>query len=273
VTTRIFDPEELVQHILEMPKYRGLGICEDTIRDVVLSEFSRLPDPVESEKSARKKIHNIIAAYLGNPDYALAKQKISEAAASPNPDDLKIACKEILLRHISTSERLPLVDSLYQKLFSITGQPASILDLACGLNPLTFPWMDLPTTTHYYAYDILQPRIALINHFFNTQGMLPLAEIRDILIDPPSIPADVAFIWKEIHRFEQRKKDSSYHLYTALHVKFIIVSLPAQSIHSQHDFTQSYRSLFHKTLHGLQWPVSEIQIGQEMFFIIQKTGL
>jgi 16S rRNA (guanine(1405)-N(7))-methyltransferase len=133
--------------------------------------------------------------------------------------------------------------------------------------------MDLPRTTHYYAYDIVKPRIALINHFFNTQGMLPLAENRDILVDPPPIQADIAFIWKEIHRFEQRKKDSSYHLYTSLHVKYIVVSLPAQSIHSQHDFSQSYRSLFYKTLHELQWPVSEIQIGQEMFFILKKPGI
>ena len=42
-----------------------------------------------------------------------------------------------------------------------------VLDLACGLHPLAFPWMGLPLTTQYYAYDIHQPRVDLIGHFFN----------------------------------------------------------------------------------------------------------
>jgi 16S rRNA (guanine(1405)-N(7))-methyltransferase len=272
MTMRNSDQEKLVIDILNMPKYRNLGLLKETIRDVVSYEFDHHETASSAEKTARKKIHNVVAAYLGNPDYSIAKKDLTKAVTSTNPETLKTACRDILRTHVSTNERLPEIETMYQKIFSVTGRPSSILDLACGLNPLTFPWMELPASTCYYAYDIVGPRIDLINHFFSLQKLIPFAETRDILINPPSIAADIAFILKEIHRFEQRKKDSSYHLYNSLNVKYIIVSLPAQSIHSKHDFTQSYRTLFFKTLHELQWPTTEIIVGQEMFFIIEKTG-
>ena len=268
---RNIDQEKLVYEILNLAKYRDLGLPEETIRDVVTYEFNTQKNLPAAEKSARKKIHNIIANYLGHPDYDGAKIHLEEAAASNDPVSVKNTCREILQTHVSTSERLPDIEMLYQKIFNITGKPATILDLACGLHPLAFPWMDLPSSTNYHAYDIVRPRVDMINHFFNTMGLLPLAETRDILVDPPTAEADVAFIFKEIHRFEQRKKDSSFQLYTALNAKRLVVSLPAQSIHSKHDFTQSYRNLFYKTLHNQRWPVTELLIGMEMFFIIEKS--
>jgi 16S rRNA (guanine(1405)-N(7))-methyltransferase len=272
MTMRNIDPEKLVFDILNMPKYRSLGLLEETIRDVVSFEFDHHDTAASAEKAARKKIHNIVAAYLGNPDYQTAKNDLTKAALSTNPEILRTTCRDILKTHVSTYERLPEIETMYQKIFAVTGSPSSILDLACGLNPLTFPWMELPESTCYYAYDIVSPRVDLINHFFLLQKLLPLAQTRDILINPPPIAADVAFILKEVHRFEQRKKDSSYYLYKSLNVKYIIVSLPALSIHSKHDFSQSYRTLFYKTLHELQSPVTEITIGEEMFFIFKKAG-
>ena len=269
---RSIEQENIILDLLMMPKYRDLGILEDTFRDVVAHEFLLHKSPSVAEKSARKKIHNIVANYLGHPDYSLARNKLTAAFTSNDPENVKTACIEILRTHVSTSERLAEIDTLYQKIFSVTGSPSSILDLACGLNPFTFPWMGLPPETLYYAYDIVRPRIDLINHFFTNQNMQPLAETRDIIVDPPTVTADIALILKEIHRFEQRRKDSSYQLYSSLQVKFLVVSLPAQSIHSKHDFTRSYRALFFKTLHDCLWPVNEMIIGQEMFFIIDKTG-
>ena len=53
--------------------------------------------------------------------------------------ELKSACRDILTLHSSTRERLPILDRFYRAVFEITGQPASILDLGCGLNPLACP--------------------------------------------------------------------------------------------------------------------------------------
>ena len=66
-------------------------------------------------------------------------------------------------------------DNFYQTIFHQTGLPSSLHDLACGLHPLSFPWMGLPLTTLYYAYDIIQPRIDFINHFFSKIGISPMA--------------------------------------------------------------------------------------------------
>jgi 16S rRNA (guanine(1405)-N(7))-methyltransferase len=270
MATRIVDQARVVCEIMNLPKYRGLGLLDDTVRDVVASEFATYDSSALAEKAARKKIHNIVAVYLGNPDYNSAEDGLRKAFSTNNIEIILNCCRETLRTHVSTSERLPEAEFFFQQIFSITGKPQSILDLACGLNPFFFPWMDLPITTNYYAYDIIKPRVEFINLFFSLQNMHQLAEIRDILVMPANVSADVAFIFKEIHRFEQRKRDCSYALYDSLHVKFLVVSLPAQSIHSHHDFSQSYRTLFYKTLHDRSWPVTELTIGNEMIFIVDK---
>ena len=47
----------------------------------------------------------------------------------------------------------------------------SILDLACAMHPFAHPWMNLPPDCPYLAYDLHQPRVDLINHFFQTAGI------------------------------------------------------------------------------------------------------
>jgi 16S rRNA (guanine(1405)-N(7))-methyltransferase len=143
-------------------------------------------------------LHNIVAPYLGTLDYeTLTEELLKIEETSPSSEPLRSFCLDVLAEHASTAERIPLLPAFYTHLFAITGQPQVILDLACGLHPLAFPWMGLPTTVNYHAYDILQPRADFINHFFTKVGLAPLAENRDILVDPPTQPADVAFFLRK----------------------------------------------------------------------------
>ncbi len=108
-----------------------------------------------------------MALYLGDPDYAHLTAKL-DCLLNPTLDssELRAICLEALKAHASMAERIPEQETIYQRLFAATGQPGTIVDLACALHPLAFPWMGLPLTTAYYAYDIIQPRVDFINHFF-----------------------------------------------------------------------------------------------------------
>jgi len=119
---------------------------------------------------------------------------------------MRDVCQQLLLSHVSTRERWPILVDFYQQIFEITGMPHSIMDLACGMNPFALPWMGLPKNVEYHAYDLNEPRIKLINHFFSAYGLPELADHRDFLIHKPEISADATFLFKEVHRLENREK-------------------------------------------------------------------
>ncbi len=267
------DPiDQAVDEILRSKKYREMDLCPDTVRDLLEREMGQQRNAKEALKAARQKLHNIVAPYLGDPDYAAAGRDLEAAFASRDGEAVKAACARILATHASTRERLSILDEFYPRIFEAVGKPASILDVACGLNPLTFPWMGLPAATHYYAYDIHGPRVAFLNHFFELAGLAPLAAARDVLVHPPEEEADVAFLFNEAHRFEQRQRGCNLPLWDALRVRTLCVSLPTHSLNGRFDLVERQRSLVRGILGARPWPVQELLFEDELVFCIDKTN-
>jgi 16S rRNA (guanine(1405)-N(7))-methyltransferase len=264
------DIDNLVREILSSRKYRDLGIPPETVRDLLEKELAAARSQKEAVKAVRHKLHNIVAPYLGDPQYLDAAHQIDAAFDSGDPAAVKDTLARILAAHASTRERLAHLEAFYTRIFAHTGQPDAILDLACGLNPLAFPWMGLPVSVRYHAYDIHTPRVALINHYFVRQGLAPLATVQDILVTPPQVHAPVAFFFKEAHRFEQRQRGVNRAFWQALPVRWLVVTLPAASLTGRHDKSDQHRRLVYNTIAGLPWQVIEEQIGEEMVFIIQR---
>ena len=172
--------------------------------------------------------------------------------------------------HASTKERLPILADFYQKIFAITGIPTSILDLACGLNPFALPFMNLPASISYRAFDLHQPRIDLINEFFTLLGYPATAEKRDILVDPPQERADVAFFFKEAHRFEQRQHGCNRAFWESLNVNYLLVSLPTANLSGSHSMIDGQRILVERTIKDKPWSVQELVFDTEIVFCINK---
>ena len=197
-----------------------------------------------------------------------------DALSNPHPRLPGTACD------LSRSAESPRLDSrthpgaseaLYQRLFAATGQPATVLDLACALHPLAFPWMGLPLTTAYYAYDIVQPRVDFINHFFEVLGMAPLAENRDILVNPPDIEADLGIFFKEAHRFEKRQPGCNREFWASLNVKTLAVSLPTQNLAGTHSLLDLHRQLVEANLAPGKI-LEELIFDKEVIFLIDHPG-
>ena len=256
--------------ILQSRKYRGLDLPEETLRDLYERELQRHPNPKEAVKAVREKLHNIIAPYLGDPDYEASKTALRQAFAAGDPALEKETCRQLMSQHASTRERIPLLEDFYPRLFAVTGQPRVILDLACGLNPLAFAWMGLPRETRYHAYDLHHPRVELINTYFGLAGLAPLAEHRDILVSPPEVEADAAFFFKEAHRFEQRQRGCNRAFWQALKARWLLVSLPITNLTGQRDLLERQRALVARTIEGLNWPVTEVLMDTELVFCIEK---
>jgi 16S rRNA (guanine(1405)-N(7))-methyltransferase len=260
-----------VDIILQSKKYRQMGIPETTLRDIVSEELAHYRSHKDAQKSVRHKLHTIMAPYLGDPDYVAEQTHLEQLAPNPSQDELRAYSTPILQAHASTRERLPILSPFYEGIFAHTGQPQSILDLACGLNPFAFPWMGLGKDTQYYAYDIHQPRVNLINQFFIKMGLAPLARVSDILLEPPEIEADIAFLFKEAHRLEQRRRGCNLPLWKALKVRHLLVSLPSSSLSGQHDLADRQRHLVRTIIGDQPWQVVEMHFGTEMVFCIEKN--
>ena len=172
--------------------------------------------------------------------------------------------------HASSRERLPYLEAFYQKIFALIGTPESILDLACALDPLGLPWMKLPTTTGFFAYDIHQPRLDFLQNFF--QYFYPQARAihQDILTNIPDQKADCAFFFKEAHRLEKRRPGSNRELFEGLNVKWLVVSLPSRDLKGHHSLETYHSAIIHKAIEGQPWRLTTDIVGDELLFFIRK---
>jgi 16S rRNA (guanine(1405)-N(7))-methyltransferase len=261
--------ESLAQEIRLSNKYKNLDLPLETILDLIQQELPHYRQIKDVQQVVKKKLHNIVALYLGDPDYTNARQEIQTAFAA-GEDSVKDICLSLLGIHASTRERLPILTDFYQRLWSVCGVPHSILDLACGLHPFGLPWMQLPPDCSYTAYDLHHPRVDLLNSFFQLIRPKAQAIYQDILVSPPQTPADVAFFFKEAHRFEQRQHGCNRAFWLALPVSTLLVSLPTASLTGRHDKAGQHRKLVYDTLAGLTWPVTEIEFENELVFCIRK---
>jgi len=266
------DIREITLKILSAPKYRDLGLNTQTIEHLIRQEAPNLPSQKRLLKSVRRKLHNIVAPYLGEPDYVELSEQLSKIKdASLESDEVRRFSLDVLSQHTSSAERLPHLEAFYDQLFQVTGKPNTILDLACGLHPIGFPFMGLPPSTQYYAYDIVQPRIDFINTFFVKSGMMPLAENRDILVSPPPIHADLGLFFKEAHRFEKRAPGCNRSFWASLDVDILAVSLPVADLSGAHNLIDRHRRLVYDNLPQNQG-VSEVRMDNEIIFLINQPG-
>ena len=262
--------ETLLGSLLASRKYRSLDLPRETVLDLIQHAREQTEDPCELDHIVREKLHHLVASYLGDPDYLECQRDLDAAYQTHDPQVVKTACQKILAAHASTRERLPILPQFYERLFAYTGQPHVILDLACALNPFALPWMGLPAEVQYYAYDLHQPRLDAINHLFRLNGMAPLAIHQDILVNPPTVEADVAFFFKEAHRFEQRRRGCNREFWQQIHARHLLVSLPTKNLTGSHPKTEQHRRLVQETISGLSWQIHEIEFENEIVFCIEK---
>ncbi len=263
--------DSLIQAVEVSRKYRNLQIPHTTLFDILDYESQHSNSRKELEANFRKSLHNIIAPYLEDIDHFAETEGLNILREQdPSQEVLKSWCVEKMRRHVSSRERLPFLDTFYEKIFSKIGTPNSILDLACALDPLGLPWMNLPPSTNFTAFDIHQPRLAFLGTFF--QYFYPEARAihQDILTEIPNQEADCAFFFKEAHRLEKRRPGSNRDLFEGLNVKWLVVSLPSSDLAGHHSLETYHTTLIEKSIEGQPWRLTIDIAGNELIFFIQK---
>ncbi len=262
--------EQVVTAVKQSRKYGDTS--EATIRELAEVALRQHKKPKKAIKAVRTQLHSIMAPYLGDPDYDAATQQLTDLFANGDEAAIKSGCWEILDTHLSTRERLSILEPFYQQIFEVTGKPTSLMDIACGLNPLAFPWMGLTAPIDLYAYDIHEPRIEFLNHYFKLQGLPPYAKLQDVAMEFPQERVDVALFLKEMPRFERNYHGRGRPLLEAIRADWLVLSFPSVSTHGGRNLTGRYREFMFQLLEGKDWPVTELLFEGELVFCIQKNG-
>ncbi len=219
----------------------------------------------EAVKLARAELREVYGVFI-EKDYQKKEKLLADAAKKPST---KIY-KKILSLHKSSLERLLFYEEVYKKIFSITGIPKKIADLACGLNPISYSFMGC--TPEYFSSDLVQKDCDFLNKYFKAAGINGKAEKID-LSKPEEwekIPkCDVCFLFKALDSLETEKRNISRALLQKIKCRFAVVSFPKESLGGKKAIKPSRRSWFYKLLKQKNWNYAEFEIPNELFFVVK----
>ena len=210
--------------LLRSKKYRD--VCPDTVRRIWTDCQSRYKRPKDAEKAAREALHGITGAFLTVAEAADCMSAVADWAGHRDDGGLE----DILKRHTSTRERLPLaaMDALYARIFEITGQPARVLDLACGIQPVYLGARGMVAA----GVDISGSAVAIVNAFGRACG-LPVSAVCADLLCPGAIPPecfDIALIFKALPLLERQRAGAAAAVMAAVNARHIVASFPTRTL-------------------------------------------
>jgi hypothetical protein len=180
--------------------------------------------------------------------------------------------KEILSSHASTRERLSFYSSLYKKIFKITGKPSVVLDLGCGLNPFSIPFMEL-LKLRYYAYDVNVKEMKLVKKYFKllkSQNFSGVIGILNLLKLKELKKADVCFLWKVTDVLDGSKgHKKSEEVIVKVPATFVVVSFPTFTVRGVR-MNKPRRKWIELMCKRLDYSYKLIEEKNEIFYVVEK---
>lgn len=260
----------LLEAVLSSAKYRD--VCPDLIRSIGTQELLKRHSLKEAVKATKNKLHQVGGAYLEGQNHSAAwLLRLQQAIQTGNSEKLRTTCTHMLSYHASTRERLPMLAQFYDTIFAELPPVHSVLDLACGLNPLTLPWMPLSTIRTYYAYDIYQHMTDMLHSWLSLMGITGHARVCDITQTCPTDAVDVAFLFKTLPCLEQIDKQASSRLLHSIRATHLIVSYPLHSLGGRgKEMAAHYEAQFLQLVTHETWHVKRLEFATELVFVVKK---
>jgi 16S rRNA (guanine(1405)-N(7))-methyltransferase len=261
--------EEVIRSVRSGKRYRSIN--EGLVRRLAASELAKGRREKEAIKAVRSKLHQIGGAYQEvTIDYPHWQTELNMLPGDLNDPALMDFCERMMQLHTSTRERLPiLVDFFTQTLQSIAPID-SVLDLACGLNPLALPWMPLTEDAAYLACDIYDDMIAFVGSFLDHTDISGSANNCNLVEDIPSKPVQLALLLKTLPCLEQLDKDIALPLLQGINAQHLLISFPSQSLTGRRDkgMLQNYETRFRELIKELDWHYQRFEFPGELAFLI-----
>lgn len=261
---------ELVHAVRTSSKYHA--VCEEVVRNVGSRELARRRDLKGAIKSTKNKLHQVGGAYLDRTmNYVEWLDDLRQAAASADRARLHAICRKIMEHHASTRERLPLLERFFSTTLAGIAPVRTVLDLACGLNPLAIPWMPLAEDAKYYACDIYEDMVDFLNDFLALIGVKGRAWACDLTERQPFPKVDVALLLKTVPCLEQMDKSAGPLLLEGIQADHLLISYPVHSLGGrERGMPRNYEARFRELLVDGSWSIQRFEFSTELAFLVTR---
>lgn len=212
-------------------------------------------------KEARAYLRTIYGSFL-SPDYKKMDALMEQYVQGPS-DELLL---RMLSTHRSTKERLPFYGEVYASIFEMTGTPESVLDLGCGLNPLSYGWLGCHPS--YQAIDLSKKDMELLERFFSAHNIKGRAEAKDLSLLPELPEADVCFCFKLFDSLETIERNITEKLLVRIAARHAIASFPRMSLGGRKRIQDEKRAWFERILHKQGLHYRTFTIPNEFFYVV-----
>lgn len=264
--------DKLVEAVTANSIYKSMD--HQLIRRIIEETIPRYKKPGDVIKSVRKKLHQVGSAYLNrNYNYAQWSERLISLPKEITHPDIRQYCLDVMPFHASTSERLPILEQFYRNSLAPIGKIHSILDLACGLNPLAIPWMNLEDNARYEACDIFTDLIAFVADFFSHFSLNARAYVHDLLEVDRLPHFHLVLLLKTIPCLEQVDKEIGRKILTAINADHVLVSFPVKSLGgAEKGMKKNYAEHFHQMVDHNRWAVTRFEFSTELAFLLSSRS-
>ncbi len=223
-------------------------------------------------KAVRNKLHQVGNAYFTKKTaYEEAVNQLATLPKDLHHPAVIAYCQELMTGHASTQERIPILETFYSTCMDTLPPIHSVLDLACGFNPLALPWMPLDPACQYFACDIYSDLITFLQTFFDHFNLGHQASQCDLIDHPPERAVDLALLLKVIPCLEQVEKEIGLKLLSGIKARFLLVSFPVRSLGGKKKgMTSFYQEHFMDMISATSWETQTYLFASELAFLIKK---
>jgi len=262
--------EELLRQVKQNEKYAAID--EALVRKIGYAELQKRGSLKEAVKTTRNKLHQVGVAYQEKPiPYASLLDELVHLPSDLSAPVVQQHLQKWMQLHASTQERLAIHQTFFKEALAPLGTIDSVLDLACGLNPLNLPWMPFSADVHYYACDIYADMIDFLNHFMAHFHIRGQATVLDLTQAVPQQPVKLAMLLKTIPCLDQIDKAAAQRLLELLPAENLLVTFPAHSLGGQSKgMIQNYTQRFEQLTARKPWQVERYLYPGELAFWVRK---
>ncbi|HLD05470.1 MAG TPA: hypothetical protein VJG90_07150 [Candidatus Nanoarchaeia archaeon] len=276
--------EEWLVHIRKKKGLEGLGVSftarllkeclqnNHSVQDKMAkshtwAEFERSAECKAITKEVRSRLREVYGVFW---EHSKQDKLLQALLQNPTPE----AHNKVLALHTSTKERLPFYEEVYKKIFAITGKPKKILDLACGLNPFSYPY--LGCSPEYLASELCESDAAFLQAFFDGLNIQGQAFAFDLLQFNKTectdfIKSDVCFLFKALDSLEAIDWGFSETLLPNLPATWLVVSFSTRSLGGKKEIKKEKRKWFERILEKNHWTYKTFEVANECFYVIKKN--
>ncbi|MBT3865926.1 hypothetical protein HOF78_02360 [Candidatus Woesearchaeota archaeon] len=272
--------KKIVDDVLKSKKFSRLGksYIESIVDDIYDSEnLSNKKVYKIFLKKVKEFLHKTYSVYqISN---ASKKDSIMESMINSKSDaELVKLHLEMLHCHSSTRERKEFYEEVYEKIFDKIKKPKRILDMGCGLNAFSLPFIGFENF-EYIGMDVGKEDTKLINSYlklskklYNFVGKGIEVNVFDdnYLKKIPRGKFDVCFLFKmaDVLDYNGNHKNTEEFV-KKVNSKNVIVSFPTRTI-SNRKMNNPRRKWFELMVRRLKYKFNYFEVENECFYIVKK---